>query len=219
MPLSLKEKEQARKELIERVQARTDLPFYAPENKFVYSEGPLDAPLMLIGEAPGKSEAILQRPFTGAAGRMLSKMLEEAGLDRSKLYITAVSKYRPPNNRTPTYHESLMWEHAHLKEEIAIIAPQVIMTLGTCATKLFLGKNINLTQLQGKPLFLQDYWLIPMFHPAYFLYDRRTLPAAQKTLKNIAMFLPEIVDNSVDKLFITSKNTWTTSQNNDPEAV
>lgn len=214
MPLTLAEKELQIAQLIEKTTENTDLPFYAPNNLFVPGKGPLDADIMLIGEAPGKEEALQGKPFVGRSGQLLSKLLAEAGFDRSKLFITNIAKYRPPENKTPTYKESTAWAQAYLKPEILIVAPKIIVTLGACATKVFLGKKISMNAHQGTVVRLKTITLFPTYHPAYLLRNPHAIPTVQKTLQNVHSFLPEIVDNFVHNLLIT-QNTKTGVSEND----
>ena len=212
MSRTLAEKELAIAQLIEKTTRNTTLPFYTPDNLFVPGKGPLDADIMLIGEAPGKEEALQGKPFVGRSGQLLSKLLSEAGFDRSKLFITNVAKYRPPENRTPTYQESMAWEQAYLKSEILIIEPKVIITLGACATKIFLGEKISMNAHQGTVVKLKAITLFPTYHPAYLLRNPHAIPAVQKTLQTVHSFLPEIVHNFVHNLFITQNPKIKTSE-------
>jgi DNA polymerase len=104
---------------------------YRQDNNYlpVIGEGSHDANLMFIGEAPGESEAESGRPFCGAAGRLLNKLLDHIGLDRDAVYITNVLKDRPPENRDPTQEEIDVYV-PFLRRQISIIEPNVIATLG-----------------------------------------------------------------------------------------
>ena len=185
MSLSIQEKEQLIATLIAKTTSRSDLPFYAPDNQFVAGKGPFDAEIMFIGEAPGQEEARQGKPFVGRSGQLLSRLLAEAGFDRDRLFITNVVKYRPPNNKTPTYQESLIWAKAYLNDEIIAIAPRIIVTLGACPTKVFLGDNIRMADHQGTLVQLNNITLIPTYHPAYLLRNPHAIPTVKKTLKNL----------------------------------
>lgn len=203
MPLSPSEKEQIIAKLIQETINRTDLPFYATDNPFVPGKGPLDAKIMLIGEAPGQEEARQQKPFVGRSGQLLSKLLLQAGFNRDKLFISNIVKYRPPNNKTPTYAESMAWAKAYLREEILTIAPQIIITLGACPTKVFLGDNIRMADHQGKAIKLKNITLIPTYHPAYLLRNPAAIPTVEKTLQELRTQLPTLVDNIDEYLLPT----------------
>ncbi|MFW5899495.1 MAG: uracil-DNA glycosylase, partial [Jiangellaceae bacterium] len=103
----------------------------------VFGEGDEDAALMLIGEAPGEEEDLSGRPFVGRAGRLLDKILESVDLDRDEVYITNIVKYRPPGNRNPR-PEELAASAPVLVQQIRLIRPQVIATLGNVSTQWFL---------------------------------------------------------------------------------
>lgn len=147
----------------------------------VPGEGNPDADIMFIGEAPGKKEDELGVPFVGAAGKFLSEMLATVGLKREDIYITNVVKYRPPNNRDPLPEEiatCMPWLH----EQIKIIQPKVIVTLGRHAMEHFIpGKKISEVHGQTFTQTLPDIGtqtFFVLYHPAAALYNgslRQTL--------------------------------------------
>ena len=132
----------------------------------VFGVGSIDARLMFVGEAPGKNEDLQGEPFVGAAGRLLDELLEEIGITRSELYIGNVLKCRPPGNRDPRPDEIDSCK-GYLREQIRIISPEVVVTLGNFATKLLLRTETGITRLRGQRY---RWWLgsmlIPTFHPA-----------------------------------------------------
>ncbi|MHC5023766.1 MAG: uracil-DNA glycosylase [Planctomycetota bacterium] len=138
----------------------------------VFGEGNPDADLMFIGEAPGAEEDRTGRPFVGRAGQKLDEIIRAMGLERSDVYIANVLKSRPPDNRTPQADEVDACS-PFLREQIRIIRPKVIVTLGGPATKLMLDTNIGITRLRGQwAEHLDDDLVIPVmptFHPAYLL--------------------------------------------------
>jgi DNA polymerase len=121
---------------------------------------------MFVGEAPGKNEDLQGEPFVGAAGRLLDSLLEEVGLGRSDVYIANVLKCRPPGNRDPKAEEIDACK-GYLREQIRLISPEVVVTLGNFATKLLLNTEVGITRLRGRP---HRWWLgavlVPTFHPA-----------------------------------------------------
>lgn len=145
----------------------------------VFGEGNPDAALMFIGEAPGEEEDRTGRPFVGRAGQTLDKIIAAMGLAREDVYIANVLKSRPPNNRTPLQHE-IEACGPFLAEQIRIIQPQVIVTLGGPATKLMLGTDIGITKLRGQWAEYRDEQtgfavpVMPTFHPAYLLRNYTT---------------------------------------------
>jgi uracil-DNA glycosylase family 4 len=132
----------------------------------VFGVGDPEARLMFVGEAPGKNEDLQGEPFVGAAGKLLDSLLEEIDLRRSEVYIANVLKCRPPGNRDPRPDEIDACK-GYLREQIRLVAPEVVMTLGNFATKLLLNTEVGITRLRGQayPWWL-DAVLVPTFHPA-----------------------------------------------------
>ena len=141
--------------------------------QLVMGNGSLDADIVFIGEAPGKSEDEQGLPFVGAAGKFLDHMLSEAGMKRDDVYITNIVKYRPPNNRDPLNDEkAVFWPY--LLKQLQIINPKVVVTLGRHSMEYFLpGKRIS--QIHGQPKRIQfgdrPLVVVPLYHPAAALYN------------------------------------------------
>ena len=140
----------------------------ALSDTLVFGEGNPDAKLVLIGEAPGEDEDLSGRPFVGRAGQLLDKILESVGLERYELYITNIVKYRPPGNRNPTPQETLASEPL-LLEQLRLIRPQIIGTLGNVPTQYFLGTKDGITKTHGQWSEWHGVQVFPLFHPAYLL--------------------------------------------------
>jgi uracil-DNA glycosylase family 4 len=132
----------------------------------VFGVGSPDADLMFVGEAPGRNEDLQGEPFVGRAGQLLDQLLAEIGIDRPSVYIANVLKCRPPNNRDPLPDEIECCK-GYLREQIRLIRPRVVVTLGNFATKLLLRTSTGITRLRGRsyPWWL-DSTLVPTFHPA-----------------------------------------------------
>ncbi|HRQ75088.1 MAG TPA: uracil-DNA glycosylase [Phycisphaerales bacterium] len=149
----------------------------------VFGEGDPDADLMFIGEAPGEEEDKTGRPFVGRAGQKLDSIIQAMTLQREDVYIANVLKSRPPENRTPLQPEVDACG-VYLVEQIRIIQPRVIVTLGGPATKLVLKTDVGITRLRGvwseyadpKGEFVIP--VMPTFHPAYLL--RNYTPETRK---------------------------------------
>jgi len=136
--------------------------------RFVFGEGPAEANIMIVGEAPGREEDIQLRPFVGRAGQLLDKALNLCGIDRSQTYITNIIKARPTNNRTPTFDEIIRcWPV--LQNQIDIIRPSIIITLGACAITAFTKKPVSITKQHGYAIPFENSMVIPTFHPAFIL--------------------------------------------------
>jgi DNA polymerase len=153
-------------ELRERALVCTRCALAETRTQVVFGVGDPQARLMFVGEAPGKNEDLQGEPFVGAAGRLLDTLLGEIGIARSEVYIANVLKCRPPGNRDPRPEEIDACK-GYLREQIRLIAPEVVMTLGNFATKLLLKTEVGITRLRGRP---HQWWLgallVPTFHPA-----------------------------------------------------
>ncbi|MGH2577220.1 MAG: uracil-DNA glycosylase [Actinomycetota bacterium] len=134
----------------------------------VYGTGNADADLMFIGEGPGYYEDKQGEPFVGAAGQLLNRMLEEIGVRRADVRITNVILCRPPGNRDPMPDEvetCTPW----LREQIELVDPRVIVTLGNFATRFMLDKPVSISRVRGQRFPLEGRTIIPTFHPAAIL--------------------------------------------------
>jgi uracil-DNA glycosylase family 4 len=156
----------------------------------VFGEGSPDAAIMFIGEGPGQNEDEQGRPFVGLAGAMLDKWIAAMALERRDVYIANVVKCRPPSNRTPTPAEvETCWPF--LRQQIALISPHVIVTLGAPAAKMVLETTEGITSIRGR-WFSYDHVepaipVMPTFHPAYLLraYTRENRSRVWSDLKAI----------------------------------
>lgn len=147
----------------------------------VFGTGDPRAELMLIGEAPGFNEDQQGEPFVGAAGQLLTRLLAEIGLAREDVYIANVIKCRPPNNRDPLADEIDSCKD-YLRNQITLIDPKVVVTLGNFASKLLLRTETGITRLRGRTYqWWQGRLLIPTFHPAAALRSGNTLIAEMQS--------------------------------------
>ena len=135
----------------------------------VFSAGNPAAPLMLVGEAPGRDEDLAGEPFVGRSGQLLDKLLaEELGIDRTGCYIANVVKCRPPGNRDPLPLEVATCRH-FLESQVELVAPKVIVSLGNFATRTLLDATAGVTSLRGRSYPYRGTVVVPTFHPAYAL--------------------------------------------------
>jgi len=142
----------------------------------VFGSGDPSADLMFIGEAPGFHEDRQGLPFVGAAGGLLTGLLEGIGLSRDDVYVGNVLKCRPPGNRDPQPDEidaCTPW----LLEQIDLVDPKVICSLGNFATKFLLNTKTGISRLRGQRFTYRGRPLIPTFHPAAILHGGRQSPA------------------------------------------
>ncbi|MCI2424571.1 uracil-DNA glycosylase [Candidatus Acetothermia bacterium] len=135
----------------------------------VFGEGNLNAALMLIGEGPGEVEDQQGRPFVGPAGQKLDEILASVGIMREEVYITNVVKCRPPGNRAPL-PEEMERCRPYLEAQIALINPQIILSLGNVPTRMLLETNDGITMLRGQfKRWRGGIEIFPIFHPSYLL--------------------------------------------------
>ncbi len=145
-----------------------------PATQIVFGEGNPDASLVFIGEAPGREEDLQGRPFVGRSGKLLDRILQAADKSRQNVFITNIVKIRPPNNRKPLLSE-IESSRPLLLNQLKIIRPQVICTLGAAALEGLLEKPIKITQMRGKKIKWNNITVIPTFHPAYILRNQKEL--------------------------------------------
>jgi uracil-DNA glycosylase family 4 len=134
----------------------------------VFGEGSPRARLMFIGEGPGRDEDLLGRPFVGAAGLLLDKMMLSIGLNRNTVYIANIVKCRPPGNRDPKPDEALSCI-GYLRAQVAIIRPKILVCLGRVAAQHILGPDIRITRDRGVWREVKGFWILPTYHPAALL--------------------------------------------------
>jgi len=145
---------------------------------------------MLIGEAPGRNEDLKGEPFVGAAGKLLDELLAHAGLTREQVYIANVLKCRPPGNRDPL-PEEIETCTPFLREQIRIIDPEVLVTLGNFATRFVLKTEQGITRLRGEIHHAGKFTVLPIFHPAAAIYDRTKRDALFADFELLGQILAE----------------------------
>jgi DNA polymerase len=156
-------------------------------NNLVPGEGPDDAEVMIVGEAPGRFEDEQGRPFVGRAGQLLDELLAEAGLAREAVFITNVVKARPPGNRDPTKAEVAHWMPV-LEQQLALVAPALVVPLGRHALAHF-APGAKIGASHGRALTERGRELFPLYHPAAALRStklRETLLADARALGELA---------------------------------
>lgn len=161
--------------------------------KSVPGEGPADAEIMFIGEGPGFYENEQGRPFVGAAGKFLDELLERAGMKRESVFITNVVKCRPPGNRDPL-PEELEACNQYLDEQIRIINPCVIVTLGRYSMAKFMP-SVRISDVHGKARWVENRMIVPMFHPAAALHQ----PSLKGAVMEDFSMLPEYIRQAQQK--------------------
>jgi len=182
--MNVSERTEKLRAIRDRVWNLTESPLYAYRKKNNYypvlGEGSHTAQIMFIGEAPGETEAKTGRPFCGAAGKFLDELLESIHLQRKDVYITNIIKDRPPQNRDPLPAEIAIYSQ-FLNEQIQIIQPKVLVTLGRYSMQYILEKyhlsekNQTISKLHGHLIKTKadygDILILPLYHPAVALYN------------------------------------------------
>lgn len=141
----------------------------------VFGQGDPNTNLMFIGEGPGRDEDQQGKPFVGRSGKLLTKVMEAIGIKREDVFITNIVKCRPPNNRKPLPAESSTCKNLLLFNQIKIIRPKVICTLGASSLEGLIEQEVRITKMRGQRLDFQGTTLIPAFHPAYILRNPKML--------------------------------------------
>ncbi|MGB3988810.1 MAG: uracil-DNA glycosylase [Minisyncoccales bacterium] len=143
----------------------------------VIGEGSHDAKVIFIGEAPGKNESLTGKPFCGSAGKILDELFESIEMKREDVYITNIVKDRPPNNRD-LFPEEIEAYAPFLEEQLKIIEPKIIVTLGRFSSHFILekfgekDKIAPISMIRGRVFSTKDIKILPLFHPASVIYDR-----------------------------------------------
>ena len=176
--------------LYDQIRTCTRCQLSRSRTRAVPGEGPENASLMFIGEAPGFHEDKTGRPFVGAAGKFLEELLASIELTRSKVYIANVIKCRPPGNREPSPIEIKACE-AYLDRQIELIKPAIVVTLGRFSmARYFPGTKIS--AIHGKPRKLDGVLYFPMFHPAAALHQPKLRATVEQDMLKIPTLIAEL---------------------------
>ncbi|MBL7072436.1 MAG: uracil-DNA glycosylase [Candidatus Omnitrophica bacterium] len=152
---------------------------------FVFGAGSPKAPLMFVGEAPGRDEDQQGEPFVGRAGQLLTKIIESIGLKREDVFIGNILKCRPPQNRNPLPTEISACT-PYLLKQIDIIKPKVICSLGKFSAQTLLNSETPISRLRGKFYDYHGIKLMPTYHPAYLLRNQSGKKDVWEDMKAIA---------------------------------
>ena len=194
--------------LLDNLEARIEASGITPDLKsratqLVFGEGKPDADVLFIGEAPGKQEDLQGKPFVGASGKFLDEMLASIGMKREDIYITNIVKYRPPNNRDPLPEEKKAFL-PYLQEQLEIIQPKIIVTLGRHSGGAFLP-DLHISTDHGKPKRIKLQFhddkmnsfavvVLPLYHPAAALYNG----GMRQMLMDDFALIPAILEKTKD---------------------
>lgn len=196
------ENQYALDELRKKILSDLSCPLRESAHNLVFGKGNPCAKIMFIGEAPGEKEDIQGIPFVGAAGKQLDKLLSQIGLTLEDVYIANILKYRPPNNRDPSPDE-IRSHTPFLVEQIKIIKPRIIATLGNYSTKFVIAdfnpdgmkKVEGITFLHGQHIEKEiegfKFVVVPLYHPAAILYK----PSLREDLEKDFLGMKEVIDS------------------------
>jgi uracil-DNA glycosylase len=165
--------------LRDAVQGCRGCPLYADATQAVFGEGAAHAEVMLVGEQPGDKEDLAGRPFVGPAGRLLDEALAEAGIDRSRAYVTnAVKHFKWQGRGKRRIHQKPTWSESvacrpWLEAELAAVRPRVVVALGATAAQSLLGQDFRVTKQRGEPVDspLAEH-VVATVHPTSILRQR-----------------------------------------------
>ncbi|PJB84132.1 MAG: hypothetical protein CO090_00015 [Acidobacteria bacterium CG_4_9_14_3_um_filter_49_7] len=162
-------------------------------NMAVFGAGNPDTDLMFIGEGPGYDEDQQGIPFVGKAGQLLTKIINAIELDREDVYITNIVKCRPPGNRDPLPEEAGAC-HPYLSEQIRLIQPKIICTLGRHASQVILNTTESISRLRGRFHSINGIMIMPTYHPAYLLRNASGKRPVWEDMQKIRDYLKENSD-------------------------
>ena len=157
----------------------------------VPGQGDRQSPLMFIGEGPGQVEEEEGLAFVGPAGQLLTRMLAAVSLPRDRVYICNIVKCRLPNNRVPEPDEAEACK-LHLRMQVALVRPKVIVLLGSTAAKNTLGEDIRITRDRGKWFERKGVWMMPTYHPSALLRDQSKKREAWEDMQSLRDKLIEL---------------------------
>ena len=160
-------------------------------SQVVFGVGHPHASIMFVGEGPGFHEDRQGEPFVGAAGKLLDGLLESAGLSRSVVYIANVIKCRPPNNRDPEPDEVETCK-PFLLQQIQLIKPKVVCSLGNWATQTLLERKVGITKVRGQAFPLKEFVLFPLLHPAAALHQGNLLQPLREDFGKLKTYLEQV---------------------------
>jgi uracil-DNA glycosylase len=184
-------------ELKNRILTCTNCPLHTSRKKAIFGEGNLQAEIFLIGEAPGVEEDKVGRPFIGKAGQLLEKILAACGFTREKhVFISNIVRCRPPGNRVPSDME-VQNCRPYLLEQIELIDPTIIVTLGATSLKKLLGdESCKITKVRGKWIKWNNRLVMPVYHPAALLRNSRLKNDTWTDFREVIKMYRKLIDPS-----------------------
>jgi len=165
-------------------------------NHVIFGEGNSQAPILIIGEAPGRDEDLQGRPFVGRSGQLLDKILHACGFNRYQhVFISNIIKCRPPGNRVPSPEEILVCK-PYLLQQINLIDPKILILLGSTALKSMIGQDQKITKVRGTWVNCENRLAMPVYHPSALLRNPALKRDTWEDFKIIVHKYRQIVDHS-----------------------
>ena len=182
-------------ELKNRVNSIQNCNLKENSKNFVFGDGDVNSPIMLIGESPGEAEDLAGLTFQGETGDLLNKMLKAINIDRKKIYLAYSVNFRPPDDRKPTTQEINRYS-IFLKEHISIIDPKIIVLMGSTAMEAVTGLNDKITNERGKwnEIILKNktYPIMITFSPSYLIRFPENKKFSWEDLKKIRQKIKDL---------------------------
>lgn len=182
-------------ELWEKCQSCQSCSLWETRRNVVFGDGNPMAEVMLVGEGPGEQEDLQGIPFVGAAGQLLSQMMEIIDLDRSQYYITNIVKCRPPRNRDPQPGEQEACID-YLRSQVRMIRPKMIICLGRIAAGRLIHENYRITREHGQWVKNGPFWMTAIYHPSALLRDVSKRPETFDDLMSIREKIQQVCDRT-----------------------
>jgi len=184
------------KELENEVLHCTSCGLSQTRNHVIFGEGNIHAPILIIGEAPGRDEDLQGRPFVGLSGQLLDKILAACGFNRKEhVYISNIIKCRPPGNRTPLPEETRLCK-PYLLNQIELIDPKILILLGATSLKNMIGTDLKITRCRGTWINWEDRLAMPVYHPSALLRNPALKRDTWEDFKKVVFKYREIVNPS-----------------------
>lgn len=171
-------------ELRKQCEACTACGLHAGRTNVVFGEGNANAEVMFIGEAPGADEDATGRPFVGRAGQLLNLALKALMIKREDCYIGNICKCRPNNNRAP-YEDEAQSCLPHIRKQVSLIKPKIIVCLGATPLKYMVDRNAQITKVRGQWIVKDGHMIMPTYHPAALLRDETKKMPFWEDLKKV----------------------------------
>lgn len=172
------------KDFIEQCNDCTACDLHRHRQNVVVYRGNIRAPLMIVGEGPGKTEDETGIPFTGAAGHLLNLLLKAFDISMEYYHICNIVKCRPPGNRVPSKEESDACKPL-FATQFKFVKPKIILLMGATAFKNFTGSNEGITKVRGQWIEKSGYYILPTLHPAYILRNNNARMNHFRSLKRL----------------------------------